>query len=341
MNQLMRKVWRTPRAGTLGALTLQDEPLTPLEPGKVRIETKAAGLNFADIFALTGLYSATPQGSFIPGLEFSGVVVDSGVHEKKFAAGDPVMGVTRFGGYASIVDVATTYCIPLPQDWTYSQGAAYPAQTLTAWYALKVLGDVKPNHTVLIQSAAGGVGLRTLQICKRLGVRAIGTVSTQTKKDFLKEMGYAETIVRDRHFTSNVRTLLAGQELNLVLETIGGALLKECYELLAPTGRLVVFGAAEFTPGKNRPHYLRALRQYLMRPKIDPLKLISENKSVMGFNLIWLWEKLDLLVPMLAELEALHIDPPHVGKEFAFSEAPAALEHLRSGKSIGKVVLNA
>lgn len=334
-----RKIWQTPRAGSIADLTLREQQLPVLADDKIRIRTKAVGLNFADIFALVNLYSATPEGSFIPGLEFSGVVVETGAKAQGFACGDTVLGVTRFGGYASIIDIAPLYCRKLPQGWSYAQGAAYPVQTLTAWYALKTLGDVQPHHSVLIQSAAGGVGLQALKICAALQIHAIGTVSTAAKKQFLHDMGFEKIVIRDRHFAKNVRDLLQERELHIVLEAIGGEIQKQCYRLLAPTGRLIVFGAAQFAPGKKRPNHLRNLYLFLQRNKYDPLDLITDNKSIMGFNLIWLWERTDILLPLLEQLDSLPLAPPYVGKEFAFNDAHAAVDLLRSGKSVGKVVL--
>ena len=336
---MKRLVWRTPRAGAIRRLALCEESLPSTDPGMVRIGVRSVGLNFADIFALTGLYSATPQGSFIPGLEFSGVVMETVPGAHGFSPGDPVMGVTRFGGYASVLDVAPAYCMPLPAGWTFAQGAAFPAQTLTAWYALKVLGDVKPGQAVLVQSAAGGVGLQALHLCLKSGVRPIGAVGSAAKREFLRQRGFPEVVVRGRNFKNDVRALLGGQNLNLVLDAVGGRYQKEGYELLAPTGRLVVFGAAEFTPGRNRPRYLKALVQYLRRPVYDPLNLISSNRSVLGFNLIWLWDRLDMLLPLLEDLLAMKLEAPCVGKGFPFSEAHAAIDFLRSGQSVGKVVL--
>src|SRR5262245_4915394 len=136
MQTATRKVWKTPRAGAISSLRLEEETLPPLPAGKIRVAVQAIGLNFADIFALTGLYSATPSGSFIPGLEFSGVVLDAG-DSPSFNSGQQIIGVTRFGGYSTLIDVDPRHCMLLPEGWSVSQGAAYLAQTLTAWYALK------------------------------------------------------------------------------------------------------------------------------------------------------------------------------------------------------------
>lgn len=337
-----RTVWKTPSAGAMSRLTLQEEALGPVDPKKIRVDVKGVGLNFADIFAIVGLYSATPDGPFIPGLEFAGVVDEVGgdVEGSDWKPGDRVMGVIRFGGYATSVEVKPLYLRPLPEGWNFAEGAGYLAQSLTAWYAVKSLGDIQPHHGVLIQSAAGGVGLQAMRICRKLGNYALGTVGRPEKIEFLKEQGFEEAIVRDaKRFVAQVREALGDRKLHLILETIGGHYQRDCYELLEPTGRLVVFGSAQYTPGKNRPNYLKALFQYLFRPKFDPLYMISDNKSVMGFNLIWLWEETEQLVPLLDGLDGLDLEPPVVGKEFPFDQAHQALEWLRSGKSVGKVVL--
>ena len=166
--QQQRKVWRTSKAGAIARLKLIEEALPELSRDDVEITVKAVGLNFADIFAITGLYSATPTGSFIPGLEYSGIVSKVGENCTRFNVGDRIMAVSRFGGYASIIQSREDYLVQLPDDWSFSQGAAYLTQTLTAWYALNDLGGIKPDHDVLVQSGAGGVGLQAMKLIKAL-----------------------------------------------------------------------------------------------------------------------------------------------------------------------------
>lgn len=331
-----RQVWRTPKAGAIQRLVQIEELLTELKADEVQVDVKAVGLNFADIFALTGLYSATPEGSFIPGLEYSGIVTKVGRDCKKFKRGDRVMAVSRFGGYASVVQGKEAYLVLLPSDWNFSQGAAYLTQTLTAWYALNDLGNMKAGQDVLIQSAAGGVGLQAMKLVKALGGNPIGTVSSQKKVDFLAGLGF-ESWIREPCFKAQ----LAKQKktFDLVLDAIGGEVQQASFNALNPMGRLVVFGAAEFTPGKNRPNYLAAAWKFLRRPKYDVMAMISENRSVMAFNLIWLWDQVEIMQALLEDMMAVEITPPHVGHQFTFDQAHEAIDCLRSGKTIGKVVL--
>lgn len=331
-----RQVWRTPKAGAIQRLVQLEEPLLELKSDEVRVDVKAVGLNFADIFALTGLYSATPEGSFIPGLEYSGIVTKVGCDCQKFKLGDRIMAVSRFGGYASVVQSKEAYLVLLPDDWSFAQGAAYLTQTLTAWYALNDLGNMKVGQDVLIQSAAGGVGLQAMKLVRALGGNPVGTVSSQKKVDFLADLGF-ESWIRQASFKTQL--IEKNRTFDLVLDAIGGEVQSASFNALNPMGRLVVFGAAEFTPGKNRPNYLTAAWKFLRRPKYDVMDMISENRSVMAFNLIWLWDQVDIMQELLNDMMAVDISPPHVGHEFTFDQAHEAINCLRSGKTIGKVVL--
>lgn len=341
--QQTRRVWRTDKAGDLRRLTLRRESLSALPAQHIRVRVHAVGLNFADIFALAGLYSATPEGSFIPGLEFAGEVVACGDRAGELVPGTRVYGCIRFGGYSDTVDVLPQHCRPLPADWSFAEGAAYPVQTLTAGYALQYLAAVRPGQQVLVHSAAGGVGLQAMRMCQVLGVNPIGTVRDARKAALLREQGFDEVIVRSGNFAAQLQRQLRGRALNAVLDGIGGAVQRASFEALAPTGRLVVFGAAEFTPavhGAARIAWaLRALWRYRQRPRYDVMEMISANKSVLAFNLIWLWQEQALFDELLDAGEGMHLPPPLVGHRFAFNEAHRAVECLRSGASTGKVVL--
>ena len=112
-----RRVWRTDKAGDLRRLTLRREALPALQAQHIRVRVHAVGLNFADIFALAGLYSETPEVSFIPGLEFAGEVIALGDEAQGLEPGTRVYGCIRFGGYSDTVDVLPLHCRPLPGNW--------------------------------------------------------------------------------------------------------------------------------------------------------------------------------------------------------------------------------
>ena len=338
-NMMLRKVYRINKTGSIKNLILIEENLKEPESNEVCIEVKSIGLNFADLFAIWGLYSATPKESFIPGLEFSGVVIKKGSNVKNYEVGDEIIGLTRFGAYATHVNVNENYIFKLPQNWNFVEGTSLLVNSLTAYYALKILADIKDNKTVLIHSAAGGVGIYANRIAKKFNAFTIGTIGSNSKIRTLKEEGYDRIIVRGKNFKQQLKTALGERSLDIVLESIGGKIFKDSFALLSPEGRLVTFGSANFAMPGSKPNPIKLIYKYLTRPKIDPMKMINTNRAVMGFNLIWLWEKKKELQNYFVEIQKLNLAKPIVGKTFLFTELHKAIQYLQSGKSVGKVVV--
>lgn len=336
---LQRQIYRL-KAGALSNMQLWEETLQAPAPGEVTVEVRAIGLNFADIFAIWGLYGATPEGEFTPGLEYAGRILAVGEGVDSVAVGDRVMGVTRFGAYTTHLNIDHRYAIPLPGEWSYEEGAAYLVQVLTAYYGLVHLGDIREGQTVLIHSAAGGVGTFAGRIARRYGCYTIGTIGSKYKIDYLREEGCHDWIVRDKsRFRADLQQALGGRELNLIMECIGGKILKIGFETLAPMGRHIVYGSARYGSVGNRPNYLRLLWLYLTRPKIDPQKLPEKNKSMMGFNLIWLYDRVELMHQILDELRRLDIGKPNIGHTYSFEALKNAILKFQTGETTGKVVV--
>ncbi len=340
---ILRAAYRMTRAGSLANLHHVHEPLAEPLDNEVCVEVRAIGLNFADIFAMMGLYSATPKGSFVPGLEYTGVVRSVGKSVSRVSVGDAVIGVVRFGAYTTHVVVDENYVLPLPEGWTFEEGAAFTVQALTAYYALLPLGAMRNGATVLIHSAAGGVGIVANRIAKRLGAFTIGSVGTSDKIPLLQKEGYDRVFVRFgtsyRAAKHDLDTALGNRPLSLVLDSLGGNALQASYDALAPAGRIVCFGSANMAFQGKRPPYLSLIWKWLRRPKFDALAMIEQNKAVMGFNLIWLWDNLDEMTRLLHEIDALGLPKPLVGHTYPFAALPEAITAFQSGKTVGKVVV--
>lgn len=326
-------------AGTLADLKLQNFDLAAPAPGEVQIAVRAIGLNFADVFAIWGLYGATPKGEFTPGLEYSGIIESVGEGITHLRPGDRIMGVTRFGAYTTHLNIDARYAIPLPADWDFNTGAAYLVQTLTAYYGMARLGAMQQGQNVLIHSAVGGVGLQALKIAKAYGCFAIGTVGTAAKVDFAKSEGYDCVIVRGKDFKEQLKVALGDRPLHLLMDSVGGPFFSIPFSRLAPMGRAVVFGSARYATASDRPNKIHLLWHFFTRPKIDPQRMVETNRAVLGFNLIWLYENAELLRGLLVELETLRLAPPHVGHVFSFDKLPDALRLFQTGKTVGKVVV--
>lgn len=346
MSEVRRRAWRIDRAGSLDRLHCVEETLPPPARGEVRLRVAAIGLNFADAFACQGLYSATPEGSFIPGLECAGAVDAVGEGVTDWRVGDAALALTRFGGYATALNVDARYLHAVPRGWTIEQAAAWPVQALTAWYGLVQLGNVRRGSVVLVQSAAGGVGLQALAILARLGAEPIAVIGSDTKRDFLMSHGglaAASIVTRDRRsFETQLDAalrVLARPGFDVVFDAVLGPWFQPSFARLAPEGRYVLYGAADFMTAGARPSWPRLAWRWLRRPRLDPLAMISSNRGLLAFNLIWLWESVARMPAAFAALEALQLPPPHIGGRYPFDSAREALAVLQGGATTGKILL--
>ena len=328
------------KAGSMKNLVKKEETLLEPQGREAKIELKAIGLNFADVFAIWGLYSATPKGEFVPGLEFSGIVQAVGPDCSSLEVGDRVMGISRFGAYCTHMNQDERYLIKLKADWSFETGAAYLVQVLTAYYALFELGNLQKGANVLIHSAAGGVGILANRIAKTQGAYTLGTVGSPNKVDFCYKEGYDKVIQRNpKSFEKDLDAALGDRPLDLVMECIGGEIMKIGYKRLSPQGRTIIYGSAHYAQDRDKPSLLSLLAKYRKRPKIDPQQMIQLNKGILGFNLIYLYDRVELMHELLQKIEKLNIEAPVVGQTFAFEDLKEALKKFRSGSTIGKVVV--
>ena len=337
---MKRQTYRMSRVGSLRRMNLIEDEASPPGPTEVAIDVKAIGLNFADVFTILGLYRAAPRRNCVPGIEFSGVVVAVGAEVKDIRVNDRVMGSIRFGAYTTHLTIDHRYVIRIPEGWSFEEGASFIVQSLTAYYALVSLGNIQKGQTVLIHSAAGGVGLYANRIAKRYSAFTIGTVGNASKIPLLKREGCDRIIVRSAEFKRELLAALGGRSLDLVLDAVGGRTQKVSFDALGATGRLVAYGLSEFASHLATPNYLRLAWKYLGIPRYHTLRLIEFNKSVLGFNLIWLYDRVELWRSLLATIGGLGLERPHVGSVYPFPELKDAIRLLQSGKTTGKVVVS-
>lgn len=171
-------------------------------------------------------------------------------------------------------------------------------------------------------------------------------VGSESKRDFLvAEAGLdAARIVVRRHadYAAQLDAALAAvgaRGFDVVLDAVLGPWFAASFARLAPEGRYVLFGAADFMTASARPHWLALAWRWFRRPRLDPLSMISTNRGLLAFNLIWLWESVERMPAALAAIEALALPPPRIGGRYGFSQARAALATLQGGATTGKIVL--
>jgi NADPH:quinone reductase-like Zn-dependent oxidoreductase len=236
--------------------------------------------------------------------------------------------------------VDVQFLFPMPAKMSFEEGAALPVVYLTAYNMMLFTGTVRPGSSVLIHSAAGGVGLAAIEIAKTRGCTIFG-VASPGKHEFLRHQGVQHPIDSGADLTAAVRAVVGDRGVDLILDPVGGKSWSTGYDLLAPCGRLVAFGLSSAASGKTR-NLLHAAAQILKVKKYNPMKLMDDNKTVGGTNMGHLFSRPDLLRPqgeaLLAMYDAGEIKP-HVCRTFRFDEAPAAHHFIHDRKAIGKVLL--
>jgi len=328
-----------PRRGPPEVLEVREAPDPVAQPGTVRIRVHAAGINFSDLLARQGLYPDSPRPPCTVGYELAGVVDAAGPGVTTPRVGDRVIATTKFGGQSELVVVAPGSVFPLPAGWTFEQGAAFPVVYLTAHHMLVRVAAAQRGETVLVHSAAGGVGLAVAELGRILGLRVIGLASPP-KHAVLREYGVEPLDSRDpRWFEAAGR--LRPRGIDIVLDAVGGRSWRYGYELLAPAGRMVCYGASALSEGSRR-NLLKLLWRVIRFPRFGPLTLMSDNKSVAGVNLGHIWSEQALLAPQLEALLRYAREgkiTPRVDRTFAFTEAAAAHRYIHERRNVGKVLL--
>jgi NADPH:quinone reductase-like Zn-dependent oxidoreductase len=330
----MRAVVTTKHGGP-GVLQVQERPDPTLGPGEVRIDVAASGINFADVMARMGLYPDAPKTPCVVGYEVAGTVLELGEGVQGLNDGQRVFAGTKFGGYASQVVVPAADVVALPERLSFEQGAAIPVNYATAWAALIGYGSLQSGERVLIHSAGGGVGIAATQIAKRQGAEVYGSASPG-KHARIGELGCDHPL--DYTSPGWERGL---PQFDVILDAIGGKSFRRDYSLLRAGGRLVAFGASGVVSGERRNPVV-ALRTVLRMPRFNLLKQMSESKTVIGLNMLSLWQDRKTLAPWIAPLIELLDDgtiEPVVAGTFAFEQAGAAQTMITERRNIGKVVL--
>ena len=224
-------------------LKLADLPIPEPGPGQVLIRVEAIGVNFIEIYFRKGVYKAALP--LVPGSEAAGTVEELGPGVIGFKAGDAVASVSVLGSYAEYALVSAASLIKVPASLTMEQAAAAMLQGMTAHYLAYSTHPLKAGETALIHAGAGGVGLLLTQMAKRIGARAITTVSTEEKAELSREAGASDVILyTQKEFEPEVKRLTGGKGVDVVYDSVGKTTFEGSLNCLRPRGLLALFGAS-------------------------------------------------------------------------------------------------
>jgi NADPH:quinone reductase-like Zn-dependent oxidoreductase len=330
-----------PRYGPPDVFETRELPDPAPGDGEIRIRVRAAGVNFADILARLGLYPDAPKPPLVVGYEVAGHIDAVGRSVVGIAEGDRVVALTRFGGYADTVVVPADQAFHFPDGLSDAEAAAVPVNYLTASLALYRMAALAPGETVLVHNAGGGVGIAATQLARLRRATVIGTASA-FKHDALRAFGVDHAIdYRHANVAAEVSALTHGRGVDVILDPIGGRSFMASYRMLAPLGRLIVFGLSAAAPGERRSVW-HAFRAWLSTPRFNPLSLINRNRGVFGLHIGHLWGERRQLAPvmelLISELRAERLKPV-VARTFPLERAADAHRFIQSRQNIGKVVL--
>jgi NADPH2:quinone reductase len=295
-------------------------------PGEALVRHEAVGLNYIDVYHRTGLYPL-PALPGTPGLEGAGVVAEIGSGVTEVAVGDRVAyaGVPP-GAYAEIRRIPAHRLVKLPEAISTLQAAAMMLQGMTARYLLKGCWQVRPGSTLLIQAAAGGVGLIVCQWARHIGATVIGTVGSLEKAELAKAHGCQHPIVYTKDdFAARVKEITNGKGVDVVYDSVGQATFMKSLECLRPMGMMVSFGQSS---GPMPPFDLSVLAQkgslFLTRPSLMTYTAKREDLLVHARDLF-----------EVVQSGAVKID---VRRTYPLAEASRAHRDLEGRKTTGSSV---
>jgi NADPH:quinone reductase len=303
-------------------LAIRELPEPVAADGKPIIAVEAGGLNFADLLTAKGGYPGTPKPPLIAGREFSGI---------RSSDGQRVMGYLQWGAFAEWVAAQPQLLWPVPREWSAEEGAAFPVNYFTAYFAYWKAGLLEPKkggrkRRVLIHAAAGGVGTAAVEIGKLLGLEMYGTSSSEEKLARVRDLGLTHGInYKLQDYEQAIQELTRGEGVDAVFEMLGGEHVEKSTRCLADFGCVIVYGSA--TGGK---------------PELNTRLLYAKGTSVHGLWLTYLSANRELMDQAWNQLSSWiaqgHLHPV-IGKTLPLEQATDAYRWLAEGRNFGKVVL--
>lgn len=316
------------KPGHIEDLQLKTSPPTKLGEDEVKILVKAFSLNFGDLLCVKGLYPTMPEYPFIPGFEVSGIVMKVGANVTRVQPGDEVIGLmgNSMGGQSSIVTTDEHLVVKKPSNVSHEEAAAFPI-VFTTMYHIYELANVRKGDKVLIQTAAGGIGLIAVQLAQFIGAECYATAGSQKKLDYLRSLGVDHLInYREEDFATKIEEMTNGEGIDVVINTLAGDAIQKGLNILASGGRYIEIAMT----GLKTAHRidLSHLVDNQNFHSVDLRRLLAEHPELIK-------KYLDTMSHVLASGTV----KPTVGKVLPMSKIKQAYQWLDERENIGKVVV--
>ena len=243
------KALRVHEHGPIESLVLEEAPDPVPQAGEALVDVRATSINFPDLLVIGGTYQKLPPRPFSPGKDLSGVVAAVGEGVTTLKPGERVCAQIEYGAYAEKCVVPANSCHPMPDSMSFVDGAAMGLVYLTAHFALVERGQYRQGDTVLVNGAAGGVGLAALQIAKALGAKVLAAVASEREAE-LARANRADHVIRTdvpdlrENFRTQVFDAVGKRGVDLIVDMVGGDVFDASLRAIAWCGRIVVVGFA-------------------------------------------------------------------------------------------------
>lgn len=295
--------------------------------GEVLLDVGAAGLNHAELHQLRGHYPPAPGESPVPGLECAGRVAALGEGVTGWQVGDLAMALLGGGGHATRVAVPSGQLLPLPDNLSFTEGAAIPEAALTAWTNLVVEGGLEKGESVLVSGASGGMGSFAVQLARELGARVIAAGRDRDRLEQLRTYGVEEICLAGARLPRQVLEATNGRGVDLVLDFVGGSELAGHLASLRERGRLVLVGLLAGRKTEVDLGLVLSRRLRITGSVLRPRSRAEKARLVSDFNAFAL--------PRLKDGRLR----PIVDRVVPFERAAEAYKALERGGVFGKIVL--
>jgi NADPH:quinone reductase-like Zn-dependent oxidoreductase len=324
------------------AFEMREMQLAEPKPTEVLIKVSHFGLNYADVMARLGLYNDCPPLPCVLGYEAVGHILKKGSEVKNLSEGDLVLAFTKFGGYADHLVADQLGVIRLAPGTSEAEATALATQYCTAWFAACKMTNLFPGDRVLIHAAAGGVGTALTQIAKWKGCITFGTAGSQEKLTHIKNAGIDHPInYREKEFDEEIIKILGDKRIDVVFDPIGGKSFKKGMSILGSGGRMITYGASEWSGTKG--NLFDKINLAFGFGFLHPIGLLMKSKSVLGVNMLRIAEnKPNYLQQCMLEVYDAYqqgILKPAVDSVFDVKDIAKAHAKLENRDTIGKVAV--
>ena len=323
------------------AFELKPHPLRALNPGEVKIEVEAFGLNYADVMARNKMYREAPPLPCVLGYEVVGKVTEIKGEANHELLGKRVVAFTRFGGYAQEA-ISPLNAVVEIGEIDAGEALALATQYVTAYYMVNVVTNVLPGDKALVHSAAGGVGTALIQLLKLKGAEVFAKSRSEVKKQYVLNQGADHFINYSKSdYAVQIQEILGNHKLDISFNPVAGSTYKKDMALLGAGSRMILFGGAELSGTKwgilSQLNFLRKMGIVI------PVGLMMNSKNILGVNMLRIADHspkiMEHCLHAVIELYQQGKLNPEVGALFPHHELGNAHALLESGTSTGKIAL--